>query len=37
MTVLQRNGVAGANLRLRGMDLTSWDSTMWRLPYWHKA
>ena len=37
MTVLQRNGVAGANLRLRGMDLTPWDSTMWRLPYWHKA
>ena len=32
-----RNGVAAATSRLRGMDLTGWDSNMWRLPYWHKA
>jgi len=32
-----RNGVAAAGSRLRGMDLTGWDSNMWRLPYWHKA
>jgi peptide/nickel transport system substrate-binding protein len=32
-----RNGVAAASSRLRGMDLTGWDSNMWRLPYWHKA
>jgi peptide/nickel transport system substrate-binding protein len=32
-----RNGVAAAATRLRGMDLTGWDSNMWRLPYWHKV
>jgi peptide/nickel transport system substrate-binding protein len=37
ITVVVRNGVSGANLKLRGMDLTPWDSTMWRLAYWHKA
>ena len=37
ITVVVRNGVSGANLRLRGMDLTAWDSTLWRLPFWHKA
>jgi len=35
--VLWRNGVGGAGTRLRGMDLTGWDTTMWRLPYWHKV
>jgi len=33
----RRNGVAAAASRLRGTDLTGWDSNMWRLPYWHKA
>jgi peptide/nickel transport system substrate-binding protein len=32
-----RNGVAAASSRLRGMDLTGWDSNLWRLPYWYKA
>jgi peptide/nickel transport system substrate-binding protein len=32
-----RNGVAAATSRLRGMDLTGWDSNLWRLPYWYKA
>jgi len=32
-----RNGVAAAAARLRGMDLTGWDSNLWRLPYWHKV
>jgi peptide/nickel transport system substrate-binding protein len=32
-----RNGVAAAGSRLRGMDLTGWDSNLWRLPFWHKA
>ena len=32
-----RNGVAAAASRLRGTDLTGWDSNMWRLPYWHKV
>ncbi len=32
-----RNGVVAAVTRLRGMDLTGWDSNLWRLPYWHKV
>jgi peptide/nickel transport system substrate-binding protein len=32
-----RNGVAAAATRLRGTDLSGWDSNMWRLPYWHKV
>jgi hypothetical protein len=35
--VLWRNGVSASTTRLRGMDLTGWDSTMWHLPYWYKA
>ncbi|MGH7388581.1 MAG: peptide ABC transporter substrate-binding protein [Candidatus Rokuibacteriota bacterium] len=35
--VLWRNGVAVAGARLRGMDLTGWDTNMWRLPYWHRV
>ena len=34
--VLWRNNVSASATRLRGMDLTGWDSTLWRLPYWHK-
>jgi peptide/nickel transport system substrate-binding protein len=34
--VLWRNGVSGSHLKLRGMDLTGWDGTLWRLPYWYK-
>ncbi len=35
--VLWRNQVSVAGGRLRGMDLSGWDSNMWRLPYWHKV
>jgi peptide/nickel transport system substrate-binding protein len=35
--VLWRNGVAVAGTKLRGMDLSGWDSNMWRLPFWHKV
>jgi len=35
--VLWRNGVAVAGAKLRGMDLSGWDSNLWRLPYWHKV
>jgi peptide/nickel transport system substrate-binding protein len=35
--VLWRNGVAVAGAKLRGLDLSGWDSNMWRLPYWHRA
>jgi peptide/nickel transport system substrate-binding protein len=34
--VLWRNGVSGSGQALMGMDLTGWDSTLWRLPYWYK-
>ncbi len=34
--VLWRNGVSASSARLRGMDLTGWDSTLWRLSHWHK-
>ena len=34
--VLWRNGVSGSNTKLRGMDLTGWDGTFWRLPYWYR-
>jgi peptide/nickel transport system substrate-binding protein len=34
--VLWRNGVSASATKLRGMDLTGWDSTFWRLPYWHR-
>jgi peptide/nickel transport system substrate-binding protein len=34
--VLWRNGVSASTNKLRGMDLTGWDTTMWRLPYWYK-
>jgi peptide/nickel transport system substrate-binding protein len=35
--VLWRNNVSAATARLRGMDLSGWDSTLWRLPHWHKV
>ena len=35
--VLWRNGVSASGARLRGMDLSGWDSTLWRLAYWHKS
>jgi len=34
--VLWRTGVSASTNKLRGMDLTGWDTTMWRLPYWYK-
>jgi len=34
--VLWRSGVSGSSNSLMGMDLTGWDSTFWRLPYWYK-
>ena len=34
--VLWRTGVSAAQTRLRGMELTGWDSTLWRLSHWHR-
>jgi peptide/nickel transport system substrate-binding protein len=35
--VVWRNGVGAASNRLRGMELTGWDSNLWHLPYWHRV
>jgi peptide/nickel transport system substrate-binding protein len=35
--VLWRNGVSASSLKLQGMDLSGWETTFWRLPYWYKA
>jgi peptide/nickel transport system substrate-binding protein len=35
--VLWRNGVVVTGSRMRGLDLSGWDSNLWRLPYWSKA
>src|SRR5262245_61512801 len=35
--VLWRNGVSASSARLQGMDLSGWDTTFWRLPYWYKT
>jgi peptide/nickel transport system substrate-binding protein len=32
--VLWRNGASASAVNLRGMDLSGWESTFWRLPYW---
>ena len=34
--VLWRFGVSASATKLKGMDLTGWDSAFWRLPYWYK-
>jgi peptide/nickel transport system substrate-binding protein len=34
--VLWRNGVSSAATWLKGMDLSGWDSTFWRLPFWYR-
>ena len=31
------NGTKDQDASLRGMDLSGWDSTCWRLAYWHKS
>ena len=35
--VLWRNQVTVAGARMRGLDLSGWDSNVWRLPYWYKV
>jgi peptide/nickel transport system substrate-binding protein len=34
--LLWRNSVAGASTRLKGFDLSGWDSYLWHLPYWYR-
>jgi peptide/nickel transport system substrate-binding protein len=34
--VLWRNGVSAVAGRLQGMELSGWDSQLWRLSHWHR-
>jgi len=34
--VVWRNEVVAASHRLRGMELTTWDSNLWDLAYWYR-
>ena len=35
--VTWRHGQSAVSNKLRGMDLTTWDSNLWHLAYWHRA
>ena len=34
--LIHRNWVAAGSNQIRGVELSGWDSTFWRLPYWHR-
>jgi peptide/nickel transport system substrate-binding protein len=34
--LIHRNWVAAGSRQIRGVELSGWDSTFWRLPYWHR-
>ena len=34
--LIWRNVVAGASNRLKGTDISGWDSNLWHLPYWYR-
>ena len=34
--VIWRHVVSAASTKLRGMDLTTWDSNLWHLAYWYR-
>ena len=34
--LIWRNVVAGASNRLKGTDVSGWDSNLWHLPYWYR-
>jgi peptide/nickel transport system substrate-binding protein len=34
--IIWRNTVAGASNRLKGTDLSGWDSNLWHLAYWYR-
>jgi peptide/nickel transport system substrate-binding protein len=36
LPVIWRNNVSAGSLKLRGFELSGWDSDFWRLPYWHR-
>jgi peptide/nickel transport system substrate-binding protein len=34
--LLWRSNVSAGSLKLKGVDLSGWDSDLWRLPYWYR-
>jgi peptide/nickel transport system substrate-binding protein len=34
--IIWRNAVAGVSNRIKGNDLSGWDSYLWRLAYWYR-
>ena len=34
--IIWRNVVAGASSRLKGTEISGWDSNLWHLAYWHR-
>jgi len=34
--IIWRNNVSAGALKLRGVELSGWDSEFWRLPYWYR-
>jgi len=34
--IVWRNGVSAAGNRLQGMELSGWDSSLWRLSHWYR-
>jgi peptide/nickel transport system substrate-binding protein len=34
--IVWRNAVAAVSNRLKGNDLSGWDSHLWRLAYWYR-
>jgi peptide/nickel transport system substrate-binding protein len=34
--IIWRNVVAGASNKLKGTDISGWDSNLWHLPYWYR-
>lgn len=34
--IVWRNWVSAAGSKLRGLELTAWDSNLWHLAYWHR-
>jgi peptide/nickel transport system substrate-binding protein len=34
--LVPRNRVTAGSSQIRSVELSGWDSTFWRLPYWHR-
>jgi len=34
--IIWRNVVGGASNKLKGTEISGWDSNLWHLPYWYR-